>query len=284
MLFSHFQVIARRSLLVLYILFCGVSSKVYALSPAADYRQTPKSLGLAFQEIKINTKDGAQLHSWYIPAVRPSAKVLIVSHNGDGNMGDYLKRIKPLRDLGFNVLCYDYRGFGKSSSFDIDTETYLYAAFYEDFSAVYAYALAHLGKKIHLYGWGIGATISIVQGYTAPETYLIVADTPMPDYVGMSVRFRKIGSRMTVDEEVIESYKDVQTVLSQKAGKAFRGILLLVGSKDYLFTHEDMVALQSRISHAVKPLHLIRKNSYADNYDFDPGTYTKQVSLFLANH
>lgn len=267
------------------ILLCFVLNiSSFALLPSREYRHTPTGLKMKHEEKRVQTPDGTSILMWYFPSPRISNKLIIVSHNGVGNMGDNLARIRGLIALGFNVLCYDYRGYGASSDFSISDEIYLYAGFYEDFEAVYNYAVENYGRKIYLYGWGIGATVSITIGYTKVNTFTIVADGPVSKFSDMPERFSKIGSRMIIDPEVLASYPDPSTVLGGTPPINFRGILLIVGSHDHLFTPSDMEGLKAQIDHNNVQVHVVNNKRSIDNYNLDPIMYSRKIGSFFVNY
>lgn len=269
-------------LLILFCLTLNISS--YALLPSKEYRYTPGQLKMNYEEKRVQTQDGSSIMMWYFPSPRITNKLIIVSHNGVGNMGDNLERIKSFITLGFNVLCYDYRGFGASSDFSISDDVYLYAQFYKDFEAVYNYAVENYGKRIYLYGWGIGATVSTTIGYTKVNTFTIVADGPVSKFSDMPSRFSKIGSRMVIDPEVQANYPDPSTVLAGTPPINFRGILLIVGSNDHLFVPSDMEGLKAQMEHNNVQVHVVNNKRSTDNYSFDPTMYIRTVGSFFVNN
>lgn len=269
---------------ILLVLFLSIvsTSIAFGLNPAKKYKTIPTNL--KFEERIIQTDDGISINSWYFPATRISSKLLIVSHDGVGNMGDNITRIKSYIALGFNVLCYDYRGFGSSSDFKIDNEIYLYSEFYRDFEAVYDYATKKLSKKIYLYGWGIGATISISMGYTKSHTYCIVADGAISRFEDLPSRFVQIGSRMSIGNEVTNRYKDPYTIVSESPSSNFRGILFIIGSKNYLFTESDANLLNNQVKNGNGEVFVMQNSRYTDCFKDSPAEYTRKVSQFLINN
>jgi len=269
---------------ILLILFLSIvsTSMTFGLNPSKKYKTIPSNL--KFEELKIQTVDGFSINSWYFPATRTSSKLIIVSHDGDGNMGDNIARIKSYISLGFNVLCYDYRGFGSSSDFKIDNEIYVYSEFYRDFEAVYIYAIKNLSKKIYLYGWGIGATISISMGYTESHTYCIVADGAISRFDDLPGKFAKIGSRMSLGKEVTNRYKDPYTILSKTPSSNFRSILFIIGTKNYLFNENDAIALSNQVKDGNGEVYVMQNSRYTDCFKDSPAEYTRKVSQFLINN
>jgi dipeptidyl aminopeptidase/acylaminoacyl peptidase len=72
------------------------------------YCETPKELGLEFEEIKLKTSDGIILESWYIPS--PNSKKGIVLVHGHGGMrNEGLRFATELHKAGFNLLALNLR-------------------------------------------------------------------------------------------------------------------------------------------------------------------------------
>ncbi|MEM8859583.1 MAG: alpha/beta hydrolase [Chloroflexota bacterium] len=91
--------------------------------------RTPEEVGLEFEEISFETKDGVTINGWYIPA--NSDKTVISNHfspanrygfaghlEGLGFAGgfevNFLPRYKALHNAGYNILAYDLRSHGES--------------------------------------------------------------------------------------------------------------------------------------------------------------------------
>lgn len=273
-----------KALLLFFGLWFISNTNSMALNPLKEYKNTPAKINLKFEEGRIQTSDGASLVYWYFPSARITNKLIIVSHNGDGNMGNNLSRIKSLLSFGFNVLCYDYRGYGASSDFKIENETYLYAEFYDDFEAVYNYAVENYSKKLYLYGWGIGATITNTIGYNKPNTYTIISDGSVSKFTDMPARFKKINSRMSIHEDVLSTYKDPYTTFGNPPSPNFRGILFIVGSHDYLLTAQDMEDLKGQIKTGSQDIYIMPNKRSWDNYRSDPSSYIRRMHMFLVNN
>jgi fermentation-respiration switch protein FrsA (DUF1100 family) len=59
--------------------------------------------------------EGERLHAWWIPS--PGAEfTLLFFHGARVNLSGSIYRLRGFREAGFNVLAFDYRGFGKSSA------------------------------------------------------------------------------------------------------------------------------------------------------------------------
>lgn len=99
-----------------------------ALPPEHDYYITPDSLGLSYVQKMLATPDGAQLLSWMLTtkSAKPLKTTLIIAYPASGgNMANNLYYADAFLKAGFDVVLFDYRGFGHSSNFTIDPD-YLY--------------------------------------------------------------------------------------------------------------------------------------------------------------
>lgn len=98
-------------------------------SPILRY---PSDVGLDYEDVWFPSLDGVVLEGWFIPC-KGSNKVIIANHpmtcNRYGFAGhlpgftlfggfecNFIKDYKHLHDAGYNVLCYDLRNHGRSSS------------------------------------------------------------------------------------------------------------------------------------------------------------------------
>lgn len=103
--------------------------------PSRTIKATPQDSGLAYEDVTFRTEDGLTLAGWYVPA--PTARgTILFCHGNGGNMSYYAPQVKIFHDLGWNVLLFDYRGYGRSEGSPTEEGTYL------DAEAARAYLMA----------------------------------------------------------------------------------------------------------------------------------------------
>lgn len=105
----------------------------------------------------IPTEDDITIHGWFAPADSAIA-TLIISHGNAGNISHRLPLIRRLQQAGFNVLMYDYRGYGRSQG-SPDEE-----GVYKDGRAAFDYALTLPGvdkAQILLWGTSLGGAVAV---------------------------------------------------------------------------------------------------------------------------
>src|SRR6185436_10712826 len=90
-------------------LFCPSREPLISWDPT-DYGIRPG----AVEERWFESPDGETLHGWYCRAEHPKASA-VFCHGNTGNLTTSADVIPHLLNAGFNVLFFDYRGFGKSS-------------------------------------------------------------------------------------------------------------------------------------------------------------------------
>lgn len=228
----------------------------------------------------VTTSDGATLKAWYFPArTSNSTKVVLISHSGKGNMADYLRRVDQFLRIGYNVVTYDYRGFGESSEFEIDDEMYTYPHFIEDTKAMIQFVTENYSKAFDLYGWGIGAGLSIGVGYHSKHINKIIADTPFTSLSQLSkkgVKVPKSGYAKT--HEPLYALDEKPTSSKKNTKK----IKLIIGSNDDLVTMEDLKSLQSKQKKVVnKSIFVVNNPDKKDNFRVDKSSYFKVIKEFL---
>ena len=84
--------------------------------PTKTAPDTPKTHGQAYEDVSFKSQDGTKLHGWFMnPAKGVKVKGTIVySHGNAGSVGYHLPFVLWMIENGYQVLLYDYRGFGKS--------------------------------------------------------------------------------------------------------------------------------------------------------------------------
>ncbi|HUU85716.1 MAG TPA: alpha/beta hydrolase [Phycisphaerae bacterium] len=102
--------------------------------PTHKLYDRPEEHGLVYESVFFDSRDGVRLHAWFFPAVgdvrepsltRPTdpgsatvrrrAKGTVVHcHGNAGNITGHYRFVAWLPKRGWNVLCFDYRGYGES--------------------------------------------------------------------------------------------------------------------------------------------------------------------------
>lgn len=147
------------AILLLYLIIClglYLFQQKFIFFPQKGSLSPPEDLEI--QEYQIITSDGETLHAWWMP-VDSSAYTVLFFHGNAGNISRIEKRMRLFREMGFNALAIDYRGYGISTG-KIKKE----ADVYKDARASYEYLQKTLGVeegRIIIWGWSMGGAVAV---------------------------------------------------------------------------------------------------------------------------
>lgn len=82
--------------------------------PDARVRGNPSEYGLKYEDVYFKSADGIRLHGWYFPAVKSAKGTVLHVHGNAGNITAHYEFIRWMPAAGYNVLTFDYRGYGQS--------------------------------------------------------------------------------------------------------------------------------------------------------------------------
>lgn len=169
--------------IILYI------QNIYGLKPDSVYIVRPENYGLIYKELEVHTQDGYNIKTWFFPAqelitynkdslisyfenprkrqyqlIDDRSKPTIIICNGDAaNMSGSLVYVRGLVPNGYNIVTFDWRGFGESGKFPIDPDMLFYTEFLLDYEAVInkVSSIEKVdNKNIGVYGFSTGALFS----------------------------------------------------------------------------------------------------------------------------
>lgn len=148
-----FSILGFTYLLACLFLFFRQRYLIYRPKPTLSMLPNASAFNLTYEDVSIPISGSQQkLSGWWIPAVSTqekfsvipnepvqilkSPKVMLYFCGVGNNMGDYnyLARIAAFRQLGFSVLAFDYRGYGRSKG-NFPSESQVY----EDAQAAWSY-------------------------------------------------------------------------------------------------------------------------------------------------
>lgn len=125
--------------------------------PMKNLEYFPDFIGLAFEDVYIDTADNLKINGWFIPN-GDSRFTLLFFHGNGGNIGHRLEKIKLLYSAGLNIFIIDYRGYGKSQGRPSERGLYLDARAAYDYLADKRNIAA---DNIILYGESLGGAVAI---------------------------------------------------------------------------------------------------------------------------
>ena len=168
-----------RLLVIVLLTYVGVCMVVAWLQarliyfPTREYPQTPADIGLEFEDLTLQTRDGERIAAWYVAAPEKHGSI-IFCHGNAGNISDRLHVLRQLHHLGYNALIFDYRGYGRSTGSSGEAGTYL------DAEAAWDYLVNTRGEapgRIVLFGRSLGGAVAIELARRHPPAGLVVECT-----------------------------------------------------------------------------------------------------------
>lgn len=150
--------------------------------PDPEWIATPARLGLQAQDLRLSVEAGVDLHAWFFPypqplqhsplvaprdsaagvgpTAAPDAPVasLLFCHGNAGNVSHRLENVFLLLQAGFQVLLFDYRGYGRSTGQPSE------AGLYRDASAAWDHLLMRDDTRAApriIFGRSLGGAVAL---------------------------------------------------------------------------------------------------------------------------
>lgn len=159
------------------VLMIGCDSLFYY--PNRHVYDLPREHGLNCESVSFKNRDGHKLHGWFFPARCRPAGTLIHLHGNAGNITGHFQHVAWLPQAGWNVLAFDYRGYGQSEG------RMTRAGSIADAHAALDYLLSRPDvdrSRIAAFGQSLGGAIGIVLAAERSEIRGLATDGAFDDY------------------------------------------------------------------------------------------------------
>jgi len=174
----------RAGVLVAVLAYAGFAAFAYFLSdrlifppPRPTYRAGQLPLAM------IRGADGGSIATLYLPAPNAALTILYAHGNGE-DLGQVAPMLEALRQHGFSVLGFDYRGYGASTGGPPTT-----SGATRDMESVYEHAVHTLGvppSRLVLYGRSVGGGPAADLAARLPVGGLVLESTFTSTFVVMT--------------------------------------------------------------------------------------------------
>jgi fermentation-respiration switch protein FrsA (DUF1100 family) len=125
--------------------------------PSAELGPLPPGV----QEVTFTTSDGLELGGWFFPAEGAEGRAVLVSNGNAGNRSHRVRLAEALRERGWAVLLYDYRGYGgnpgRPSERGLERDARAAVSWLADRDDVDAARIAYFGESL---GAGVAAGLA----------------------------------------------------------------------------------------------------------------------------
>lgn len=254
----------------------------FALKPDSVYHIKPNLWGLMYKEYDVKTNDNYKLKAWFYPAqealstdsmkyyfdkkteLRPYATnknkipTIIVCNGDAGNMSQLLSYAYNLSTNGFNVITFDWRGFGKSQKFPIDTSQWVYTEFITDYNSVIDFAKqieSVDSNKIGICGFSTGAFLSYAVATSRTDIKALVARGIFSSYKESILLDLK-----NIDTNNIAKYypPEIDNYCPKNTWFNFRiPLLLIVGENDITTPVDESIKILTNVKSNIRELWIV---------------------------
>jgi len=255
-------------------MFLGLEKYVIYV-PERAIEMTPRSEGLAYEDVWFPATDGVKLHGWLVPA--PEARFTLVWFHGNaGNISHRVDNIKYLhRSLGPpllpNIFIFDYRGYGRSagSLSDLSEE-----ATYHDADGALAYLRGRpdlAPTKLVYFGRSLGAAIAVEMArHHAPAGLILETPfTSIKDMARVALPFLPVGGLLRTKYDSLSKMQEIRVPL-----------LVLHGDRDDVVPYEQGRRL-FEAANQPKTFYTIRGAHHNDTYIVGDRPYFDAWARFL---
>ncbi len=234
-----------------------------ALKPDRQYKVRPYEYGIIYQEATFLTSDSLTIKAWFFPAQdtahinnryvghfplqeslkqkpRPYQRpdtlrhATIVIPVGDaGNMSYTIFYAYNFFKRGFNVLLFDWRGFGESADWPIDQDELAYTEFLLDYGAAINYVKTRPEvdtTKIGVFGYSTGAYLSFAMAARRSDIRAFAGRGLISTFDEVIPVLNKLLPEKSALHRPKDYPKDLEPLNAAHAIKA--AVLLVVGDKD----------------------------------------------------
>lgn len=184
-----------RNLILIVFVFCSIPA--LALKPSKDWLAMPDEISFpGWKASAAETPDHFKIAIWQLPPRGNDRHISVVVAGADaGNMSHYLTLAYALCMNGYTVILFDYRGFGGSQEFAIDTAQLYYNEFSSDLLAVCQWAKQRIPtNKLAIYGLSMG-TILATQIWPEAHADYLIGEGFVTNPVAVQQRLLRINGR-----------------------------------------------------------------------------------------
>ena len=239
--------------------------------PTHDFPQTPATAGFQFEDVKFKTADDVELRGWFLPAAQgPARGTVVYSHGNAGSMAYHLWGVHWLVKGGFNVLMYDYRGYGKSGG------TITREGLVKDVEAAFGYirSRADIDKqRIVSFGHSLGGALSLTAVARNPGLGVraVVTNAAFASFKEMGeIKLRQFGRDMVSDDlSPVGLVPDLKVPLLIIHGLADDVVPVAQGRELFAAARGD------------KKMFEVPKAEHGTAFDVEDGAYAKQTMDWL---
>ena len=155
---------------------CGLGDGLFFRPNSTIYAERPANA----EEVVFFAPDGPALHGWWLPSATPPRGSVVFCHGNARNLTWHVRYVAWLTERGFNVLVFDYRGYGASEGDPSRSGVVL------DAVAAIDLVLARDPERTVVFGHSLGGAIALSAVARRPAVRAVVAESTFPTYRGVA--------------------------------------------------------------------------------------------------
>lgn len=132
--------------------------------------------GLTIEAVHFAAPGGPRLSAWWLPAQSSPRGTVVFCHGNGGNVSQHAHAVSWLPARGFQVLIFDYRGYGTSEGNPTREGTV------QDAIAALDFALARDPSHTVLFGHSLGGAIGLAAAVERPAVRGVIVESSFPSY------------------------------------------------------------------------------------------------------
>lgn len=237
----------------------------YLFFPQKGIQFNPAQFQMPYEEVRLRNDDGQRLHGWFFPGTK--AQTLLYLHGNAGNISNRLDKIQFLRQIGWSLFIFDYRGYGDSEG-SPSIEGVL-----KDSEAALRYLVRSRQiptEQIILFGESLGGALATDLASREPFGGVILESnfTSLRDMAQSAYPF-------VPDLIVPDVYRSIEFIRQIKAP-----LLIIHGAQDHIIPVEMGKRLFKSAPHP-KRFYSVPQASHNDVYVVGQREYLRQIEEFL---
>lgn len=219
----------------------------YIYHPSRSLTSTPATAGLKYEEVNVRAADGVPIHGWYVPA-EDLAPTVLLCHGNAGNIWHRIDVLWMFHEMGFNVCCFDYRGYGKSGGTPTEEGTY------RDAAAVWDWLVSVKGtapERIVVHGESLGGAVAAWLAENRAPAGLVLESTftSLPDMAAKLYPFLPVRWLCRFRYNTLERMKAIRCPVLVAHGREDEMIPFVFGQRLFAAAREPKEFFELRGSH-----------------------------------